>query len=379
VIDLELFSCAGGMAEGFRRAGLVFDLAIDADPAACDSYEANLGHRPVQIDARDLVRLAKLGAFAPEVRLLVADPPCTPWSIAGKRLGLADERDMLRVTCDLIAAFRPRAYLIGNIPGLETHPNLGAVQSTIGALEQHGYCVADAVTLDAADYGVPQHRVRPFWYGHLAGPCLRWPSPTHEDPKLPALPGFNLEAWVTCREALRHLGPDEIGRVVRGRRGPPNPGCGSPSKVDGPARTVRTRQNDDLGDKRIRIPQSARELESDVPAPTVQATETRNARATALASWPWDRPATTIECDERLEMPGQRGPSRKTTGGHVRLSERAAAILQGFPEAWRFVAKRKKTRWSMIGQAVPPPLAEAVARSVVEQLERTDATKRATP
>lgn len=50
------------------------------------------------------------------------------------------------------------------------------------------------------------------------------------------------------------------------------------------------------------------------------------------------------------------------------LSELAATILQGFPESWVFSGATKKTRWSQIGQAMPPPLAEAVARSVAAQM-----------
>lgn len=126
MINLELFSCSGGMAEGFRRAGVRFDLAIDFAVHHCDSYERNLGHRPVQMDARDLLRMVHLG-WRVEVDLLVADPPCTPWSRAGKRLGTADQRDMLEATCELIAALRPRRYLIGNIPGLDDSSNLPIV------------------------------------------------------------------------------------------------------------------------------------------------------------------------------------------------------------------------------------------------------------
>lgn len=52
-------------------------------------------------------------------------------------------------------------------------------------------------------------------------------------------------------------------------------------------------------------------------------------------------------------------------------SERAAAILQGFPDGWHFVGKTKRARWSQIGQAMPPPLAAAVARAIAEQLRAT--------
>jgi len=55
----------------------------------------------------------------------------------------------------------------------------------------------------------------------------------------------------------------------------------------------------------------------------------------------------------------------------VILSERAAGTLQGFAETWVFAGKTKKARWAQIGMAMPPPLAEAVARAVLRQLART--------
>ncbi|HEY1956722.1 MAG TPA: hypothetical protein VGH28_13975 [Polyangiaceae bacterium] len=60
-MKLELFPCSGGMAEGFRRAGITFDMSFDWSCDACDSYEKNLGHRPIQMDVRDLVRMAIAG------------------------------------------------------------------------------------------------------------------------------------------------------------------------------------------------------------------------------------------------------------------------------------------------------------------------------
>ena len=57
----------------------------------------------------------------------------------------------------------------------------------------------------------------------------------------------------------------------------------------------------------------------------------------------------------------------------IRLSEREAAILQGFPDHWCFCGKTKASRWSQIGQAVPPALMEAVARSIVLQMQKARA------
>lgn len=396
MINLELFPCSGGMAEGFRRAGVTFDLSVEIERDHCDSYEHNLGHRPVQMDVRDLLRMVKLGVRI-EVDLLVADPPCTPWSHAGKRRGTEDERDMLVETCELIGLLRPRRYLIGNVPGLDDSTNWPIVQRHVGGLARYGYCVRDFAALDAADYGVPQRRVRPFWFGHLAGRCIRWPQPTHAEPgrvSTLALPGIDygiaaLKAWVTCRDALGHLSGDELGRPVQlrwkaGTDGPDHKpsrpdkpaktitrnthsdGClllctdavtastkHPPSELDEPARTMLG--SDGGGSKRALVvrhagtSQGTRPRSSEGPSPTVVA----SARGQSVLMWPWD-PAST-------------------SANAVVLSERAAAILQGFPDEprWLFSGDTQEARWSQLGQAMPPPLAHAVATSVVEQDKAT--------
>ena len=439
-MNLELFCCAGGMAEGFRRAGVHFDVAIDFTPDHCDSYAANIGHRPLCIDARQLLRRIDVGAIDWRVDLLVADPPCTPWSRAGKRLGTDDERDMLAVTCELIAALRPRRYLIGNVPGLGDSTNLHVVQRHIGALAGLGYCVTDFARLDAADYGVPQHRIRPWWFGHLEGPCIQWPAPTHCDPldlaTLP-LPGIEpLRPWVTCREALCHLTGDERGRAVKMRKRTDN-GKQKGSVAERPARTVGTSNLSDgnnlaiptrharpvhtgeldsparamttqcrspghastivlrepsskhpaaaphepsptiragggghTGPHVMLAPQSGRKLARKTPR--VPAREDRVAHG-AVLEWPWPRPSTTVTSRPGLAPPGHHDESFAIMSlpDAIILSERAAAILQGFPDdgSWTFCGKTKKARWSQIGQAMPPALAEAVARSVVAQDE----------
>lgn len=435
MINLELFCCAGGMAEGFRRAGIHFDVAVDFAPDHCDSYERNIGHRPLCMDARQLLADVVAGEIRWDVDLLVADPPCTPWSRAGKRLGTEDERDMLGVTCALIAALRPRRYLIGNVPGLDDSTNLHVVQRHIGALARFGYCCRDFARLDAADYGVPQHRIRPWWFGHREGPCIAWPAPTHADPlslaTLP-LPGIEpMRPWVTCREALGHLSPEELGRPVKMRKraqnghqhgsvpdrparvvGTSNLSDGScitvtskhralnpdepsttvtgggdlghsaqhhpPSYGDEPAMTVRAgcgagaRRAVQLDGRKKRPPstqgpQSTRTISPDAPATTVQAREDRVGSGSPVLEWPWPRPSTTVQADERIAKPGHHGDPFMSDADAVILSERAAAILQGFPEDWVFCGKTKKARWSQIGQAMPPALAEAVARAVTRQ------------
>ena len=377
-MNIELFSAAGGMAEGFRRAGIHFDLAFDVSPQACDSYAANLGHRPIQMDVADLLRMVEIGGarFRP-IELLVADPPCTPWSKAGKRLGTEDERDMLEETVALIRHLVPERWLIANVPGLDDSGNWPTVQKTIGSLSAGArYWCIDFVRLDAANYGTPQHRVRPFWFGHAKDtPCIKWPEPTHCDPEdlrnetLPGMPKLN--AWVTCRDALSHLSTKELGKPIRHTRTKKHPEC-SPDK---PASTIPTGGSRHQGNS-IVVPYRGkgkawyeRKSAEDAPARTV--TTKRNSRIEL--DWPWDRPSTTVLCDDRLARPGHHPPAgghRSLPGTILALSPRAGALLQGFPDGWVFAGKTKTARWNLIGQAMPPPLAEAVARSILEHMQR---------
>jgi len=441
---VEVFSCSGGMAEGFRRAGLPVTMAFDWDPDARASYAANLGHAPVGMDARDLERMLRAGWSPGAVDLFIGDPPCTPWSRAGKRKGTSDERDMLLVTVEIVRLMRPRVALIANVPGLDDAPNWPTVQRTIGGLTRDGYCV-DFTRLDAAAYGVPQHRIRPFWFLHPMGtPHITWPVRTHGPPGERNVDLFEpLTPWVTCRQALGHLSPAELGSPIRlrwrGQNGakiassPDEParvvGTSSlsdgnvlapeteatrsaerlrkkktskrprASAIDAPAGVVTSRENQGDGSVLIVTPhhppsafdEPSRTVRAhsgttpdkvlarngkhppaalDAPAPTLGAKD-RGGQGAQVLDWPWERPATVVHSDVggRLAPPGHHdktatGDNRGHGPNAIKLSEKAAAILQGFPDDWQFLGATKKARWSMIGQAMPAPLAEAVARSI---------------
>lgn len=373
LLVMEVFSCAGGMAEGFRRTGLPVSIAFDWDADHCDSYVRNLGLRPVQMDVKDLVYMARKGwVSGGPIDLLVADPPCTPWSRAGKRQGLADDRDLLLETVELVELLRPRTALIANVPGLDDSPNLTVVQRTVGSLSRH-YCI-DFARLDAARYGVPQHRVRPFWFLHSRETDhIRWPARTHGDPEecrtIP-IHGCGLKPWVTCRDALSHLHEKDLGKAIRlrwraGSAGPNH----RPSKAGAPSRTLTRNTHSDGA---LLVNDKHPVNRADEPSMVVTAKgDGRGAQGACVMEWPWDSPATVVAVDDRIAPPGHREGSRLSSPNAIKLSEKAAAILQGFPSDWVFAGKTKRKRWEAIGMACPPPLAEAVARSIRKQLEKS--------
>ena len=477
-LDIEAFSCSGGLAKGFQTAGIDFDMVIEIEKEHYDSYEHNIGHRPICMDIRDLLRMLQDG-WRPQkrVRIFTADPPCVAFSRSGLRLGTKDPRDMVAQTCEVIRLLRPDVFLIGNVPGLDDGPNLPIVQKHIGSLAFDGYCVADFVRLNASSYGVPQHRIRPLWYGHRAGPCIQWPEPTHGDPlectDQLTLPGVRaLLPWVTCGTALAHLKGDDLGRPVKLRRrtdaaqdgeeftiqdrrggidglntldapsktvlknthgngailkindkhapareDAPAPTLGAkdrgqsanvlqftdnhrPSYADEPAMVVRAgdgggavramvlEHETTIAPKRGRLRDRGRTGQGnrvgsrDEPRATVTAKASRvGAGAAHVLAWPWDRPSTTVQADDRLAPPGHHDETYATRSlpNAVVLSEKAAAVLQGFPPGWLFVGDTKKKRFSQIGQAFPPAVCAAVARSILAQLEATKPAPAARP
>lgn len=328
---------------------------------------------------------------------------------------------MLVETVELVRLLRPRAALICNIPGLDDAPHRHVVRRTIGSLTKDGYCAADFTSLNAADFGVPQIRHRPFWYVHRTGTCIRWPERTHCDPDEihPTLPGITpLRPWMTCWEALRHLPEEEVGRYVKLRKraqnslqhgsvkGRPARTVGTSNLSDGnvllvndkhpvneldaPSRCITTKgdgrgaqgsttlslaQSDDLRSKRdpsTRGPQSGRTGDPMRPSATIDTKVSRvgAGEAHVLRVWPRARPSTTVFTSDRILPPGHHpeAGSIMSQGDAVVLSEKAGAILQGFPEGWFFAGSSKRARWEQIGQAVPIAVAEAVARCVLAQL-----------
>jgi site-specific DNA-cytosine methylase len=394
-------------AEGFAGVVSLSDPVARVDQAGAATFP---GHVGTIYQAHNAVFLGR--ATARTLRLL---PDGTVLNARARQKLLAGLR-MAR------AGWRPgHVDLIGNVPGLDNSTNWPTLQRALAPLGHDGYCIADYATLDAADYGVPQHRHRPFWFGHLDGPCIRWPVPTHGDPDDPSvhapLPGMGLQPWVTCRQALGHLPAEDLGTPVRVRAGRRRDNGTEvlywsnehePAKIITTHPTSRTGVTLVLGSeeaaksrrKTARTPQSQRGQATDQPARTVRATRTwgagqltlnarhpinqpdapsmcvttrggarGGAQGAAAMAWPWDRPSTTVTSRDAIPPPGHHPETGSILSQPaVRLSERAAAILQGFPETWRIVGETKTSRWSQIGQAMPPGLAAAVARSVRAQM-----------
>jgi DNA (cytosine-5)-methyltransferase 1 len=205
---LSLFSGAGGLDVGLERAGLKIAGCVEIDADARATLKANRpGWRLVEeprenpgdllrLDASDL--MSALGLVPKELGLLAGGPPCQPFSrsgawVAGQTLGMRDPRaETLPAYLRVLEAALPTAMLLENVQGIAFSPASEAGKEQT----QHGLAVlraelqaintrngtsyeAQVLEIDAAEYGVPQHRRRLFVFAARDGSRLNLPRPTH--------------------------------------------------------------------------------------------------------------------------------------------------------------------------------------------------------
>ena len=154
---VSLFSGCGGMDKGFEMAGYDRVWANDFDKDAQAVFRLNLG----DIDCRDITMVPV--DDIPECDIITAGFPCQPFSNAGNRRGVYDERGELYLEClRIIEARKPKVVLFENVKGLVSSKHQSGkrlIEVIKEDLEKIGYQVNYRV-INASDYGVPQNRER---------------------------------------------------------------------------------------------------------------------------------------------------------------------------------------------------------------------------
>ena len=167
---VDLFAGAGGMSTGFERAGMTPIAAVEASELALDTYYLNhtriQGSQLISGDLRR-VRSATIREVASgRVDGIIGGPPCQGFSLVGRdgRKGLKSTRPsaknrlyqaFVRVVRDL----QPRFFVMENVPHISAHRKGKFLEQVCAEFEAAGFS-ADSFRLDARDYGVAQKRRR---------------------------------------------------------------------------------------------------------------------------------------------------------------------------------------------------------------------------
>jgi DNA (cytosine-5)-methyltransferase 1 len=249
------------------------------------------------------------------IDLLAGGVPCPPFSIAGKRLGEADERDLFPEALRLVAEAQPTAVMLENVRGLSTAKFRPYHESILSRLTELGYA-SDWQMLNANDFGVPQLRPRFILIAakHKYFEPFKWPVAERTSPTVGEVlyPLIARNGWPGAKAWAKRA--DGIGPTI----------VGGSRKHGGP----------DLGPTRAR------------------------------REW--------LELGVDGKGLANVGPDKDTPVDQTpRLTLEMADALQGFPPEWQFYG-RKTAAYRQIGNAFPPPLAEAVGetRSSICRLRR---------
>lgn len=342
---VSIFSGAGGLDIGLQQAGWDCLYATDFDRYAVETLKLNAaagrfhGDGVIkQADIRDLTgkkMLSEMGKRRGDITLLAGGPPCQSWSSAGHQLGFNDPRgrlfeDYLRVAKELDV----RWLVFENVRGLITaRGSDGVPGSALAAIRQALFSAGWQTRVElfnAANYGVPQRRVRVVLIGYRVGDEPPIPDASHSEGDEPGL-----ASWVSMAEALAALKPLEADEIIRpsGKLASELEKIPAGSGVKSPGKRETTRPGGHWGYK-----QGAFVADLKRPARTV----------TANAQQDW---------------------IRDPLHGLRRLSPRECAALQTFPVDWIFAGKRVD-QYRQIGNAVPPLLAERIGVALRGHVER---------
>jgi len=375
-IAIDLFAGAGGMSLGFEQAGFDVVAAVEIDPIHCATHEFNfpdcavIAQSVVGLSAPEIRRRAGIGDAT--VDCVFGGPPCQGFSLMGQRV-LDDPRNRLVLEfVRLVDELDARSFVFENVKGLTVGKSRALLEELVQAFEDRGYSVVRPwAVLNAANYGVPQSRERLFLLGSRHGqPLPAYPSPitTRADGKR-AIIGLPMSP--TCEEAIGDLpDADEFASLietdtVRTKK------YGRPSAYAAEMRCL-SEQAWHLGHPRTwdqeTLTSSARTEHTAISRRRFAATEPgRVEPISRFLKLPPEGVSNTL----RAGTDGARGAFTSPRPIHYRyhrcVTVREMARLHGFPDWYRF----HSTKWHgarQIGNAVPPPLARAVAGAVAQAL-----------
>jgi DNA (cytosine-5)-methyltransferase 1 len=344
----DLFCGAGGLSMGFREAGFGLVYAVDNSEAAIQTYNANLGTHAVRQDITE-------GTDLPDVHVLAGGPPCQGFSSAGLRRWGDRRNTLVSRFAQVVARKRPLAFLFENVEGFLTAEGGQRVLELLHPLIDAGYRI-HLRKVNAANYGVPQHRKRVIAIGGR-GWDPSFPDPTHSAYGAPGarLACTTLPPTPSFKDALRGLPPVS----------PKEPGVPS-------GHWCRSLTDVDLERaKALKPGQTMRDLPKDLWHDSYR----RRANRRVMDGTPTERRGGAPAGVRRL-----RGdePCKAITGGalaeflhpteHRGLTLRECARIQTFPDDFTFLGTTSE-QGQMIGNAVPPLLAAVFARSLLADLE----------
>lgn len=346
------------MELGLEAAGFRTAVCVEMDADCRRTLAINRPSWPLlepgditKLDTSEILSAARMRPGEPA--LVTGGAPCQPFSTMGKGEGTGcDDGNLFLHFMRVVREADPAGFVFENVQGMQSKHS-PVVDSILGAGESAGY-ITVARVLNAADYGVPQRRRRLIVLGLRRGcaiPAFPWPTHAEDAAAIVARyakGGFAVPppcCWATVADCLGSIPPEEFARED----------C------------KQMRVSPLMQDRMSHIRPGTRDNFKALPD-TLKPKCWRNGKHQGNDTFGRlnpARPAVTVRTCGYHPMKGRYIHPTEDRG----LNTVEMARLQGFPSEWRFHGGLTSVG-RQVGNAVPPPLAEAIGRVLARQVVR---------
>lgn len=389
---LDLFSGAGGMAEGFIQAGFDVPYASDRSQQAALTYEyrhrEQLGYKLEYFcgDVQELAEEQKLKQFLGrdffDIDVVCGGPPCQGFSMAGKRNPDDLRNQLVRSYINILKQVQPKYFVMENVTGLlsakfslyqgqsQDYEDELVTKVLLNEFREIGYKNVAVKTLDASDFGVPQKRKRVIFLG------------TRNDINIQLLHPEPLEFQkISAKEALSDLENIEIGSKVEKykskakseyqivSRAGRTPNSKGKSIASSKLANHETSKHTSLVMERFSLLSPGEDFKKIYNNLNEEQQERYKTRKHNCRRMLPNEPSPTV-----LTLPDDMVHYSKNRI----LTVRELARLQSFDDSFEFLGKRttggirrkqETPQYTLVGNAVPPLLAKAIALEIKKNLE----------
>mgnify|MGYP001431575559 CR=1 FL=1 len=375
-IAIDLFSGAGGLSLGFEQAGFDVLAAVEIDPIHAAVHKFNFPDCAVipksitDLSGEDIKKASRLGNQ--EVDIVFGGPPCQGFSLIGQRVIDDPRNSLVRDFVRIVDELSPKYFLFENVKGLSVGKHKKILQEIVEEFGKIGYeVVLPWKVLNAANYGVPQNRERLFLLGAKKGiamPCYPSATTSFKNKKSPNL---DLPPGPTCEDAIGDIPDAELFDELLSNDSVVIDRWGELSDYATELRCLKP-SSWHYSYKRIWEPSI---LTSSNRTNHTEISRSRFSKTLPGEVEPISRffklPNSGISNTLRAGTDSARGAFTSPRPIHYKnnrcITVREMARLHGFPDWFRL----HKTKWHgarQVGNAVPPPLARALATEVMRAL-----------